>query len=114
MMNLPPHAPSTRLHTPPHPPAFHRSLPQGEEVPFTTLEMVKLLGRGASSIVQQKRDPSTGKNYAMKIINMFDKGKRDQVMREIHSLYDASCDALVDFYGCTFGDGKISVALEYV
>ena len=35
-------------------------------------------------------------------------------MREIHSLYDASCDALVDFYGCTFGDGKISVALEYM
>jgi hypothetical protein len=51
----------------------------GEEVPFTTLELVRLLGRGASSIVQQKRDPATGKNYAMKIINMFDKGKRDQV-----------------------------------
>ena len=76
--------------------------------------MIKLLGRGASSIVQLRQDPTTDACFAVKVINVFDKAKRHQVMEEIDQLYDADCDALVDFYGCNFTDGKISVALEYM
>ena len=87
---------------------------KGMDVRFGELQLVKTLGRGAWSIVELRQHPETGALYAVKVFNMYDKHKRGQVMKEIHSLYDTSCDALVDVYGCSFADGKISVALEYM
>ena len=51
---------------------------------------------------------------AIKVINMFDKGKRDQLLREIRALYDSQCPSIVTFYGAFYGDGAISIALEYM
>jgi serine/threonine protein kinase len=45
---------------------------------------------------------------------MFDKGKRDQLIREINALYNAQCDSLIRFYGAFYREGAITIALEYM
>jgi mitogen-activated protein kinase kinase 3 len=74
----------------------------------------EIIGRGASSYVQQARHGPTGTMLALKVVNMFEKGNRDQLMREIECLYDASCPSLVRFFGAFYRDGTISIALEYM
>ena len=59
------------------------------------LEIIRELGRGASSFVQLVRDRKTGKEMALKIINVFDKNMRTMLMREIKTLYKCDCHALV-------------------
>eukprot|EP00953_Heterococcus_sp_UTEX-ZZ885_P020388 11408-Heterococcus_DN1.PRE.2 len=51
---------------------------------------------------------------ATQVINMFDKGKRDQLIREINALYNAQCDSLIRFYGAFYREGAITIALEYM
>jgi hypothetical protein len=59
------------------------------------LEILRELGRGASSYVQLVRDRKSGKEMALKIINVFDKNMRTMLMREIKTLYKCDCHALV-------------------
>ena len=66
------------------------------------LEIMKELGRGASSYVQLVRDKKTNKRMALKVINVFDKNMRAMLMREIKTLYKCDCHALV----------RVSVALS--
>ena len=79
-------------------------------------ELVKgpIIGRGASSYVQKATHSPTGTDLALKVVNVYDKGTRDQMMREIECLYDASCPSLVRFFGAFYRDGTISIALEYM
>jgi serine/threonine protein kinase len=51
---------------------------------------------------------------ALKIINLFDKSKREQLIREIVALYDAQCPNLITFYGAFYRQGTITIALEYM
>jgi mitogen-activated protein kinase kinase 1 len=51
---------------------------------------------------------------ALKVINLFDKSKREQLIREIVTLYDAQCPNLITFYGAFYRDGAITIALEYM
>ncbi|CAM9456584.1 unnamed protein product [Phaeothamnion confervicola] len=51
---------------------------------------------------------------ALKIMNLFDKGKRDQLVREINALYDADCPCLVKFYGAFYRESAITIALEFM
>ncbi|KAG9410182.1 Mitogen-activated protein kinase kinase 5 [Aphanomyces cochlioides] len=53
------------------------------------LEWGETIGRGASGTVVKSRHKPTGTILALKLINMFDKGKREQLMREIHALFDS-------------------------
>ena len=80
----------------------------------------------------------TGTPLALKVLNMYDKGKRDQLIKEVQALYNANCDwydasivlcpaqrgvdracracsrSLVQFYGAFHKEGAISIALEYM
>jgi serine/threonine protein kinase len=51
---------------------------------------------------------------ALKIINLFDRSKREQLIREIVALYDAQCPNLITFYGAFYREGTITIALEYM
>lgn len=51
---------------------------------------------------------------ALKVINLFDRSKREQLIREIVTLYDAQCPNLITFYGAFYRDGSITIALEYM
>ncbi|CAK4719076.1 hypothetical protein LEN26_020834 [Aphanomyces euteiches] len=78
------------------------------------LEWGETIGRGASGTVVKSRHKPTGTILALKLINMFDKGKREQLMREIHALFDSECLCLVTFYGAFLKDSAVALALEYM
>ncbi|KAG5189148.1 mitogen-activated protein kinase [Tribonema minus] len=91
---------------------------EGEEKRFTVvyedLEKGEIIGRGCSSFVCHAIHAGTNTPLALKVINMFDKGKRDQLIREINALYNARCDSLIKFYGAFYREGAITIALEYM
>eukprot|EP00753_Platysulcus_tardus_P013257 PLAT3645.5.p2 GENE.PLAT3645.5~~PLAT3645.5.p2 ORF type:complete len:367 (+),score=180.45 PLAT3645.5:135-1235(+) len=78
------------------------------------LEYGEIVGRGCSSYVQRGVHVPTGTQLALKVINMFDKGKRDQLMREVNILYDSGCPCIVTFYGAYYREGAITIALEFM
>ena len=51
---------------------------------------------------------------ALKVINMFERSKRDQLIREIQSLYNCECPAIIGFHGAFYREGAISIALEFM
>jgi mitogen-activated protein kinase kinase 1 len=78
------------------------------------LTLGDVLGRGASSYVQAAVHKPTGTPLALKIMSIYDKSRRGQLVREIQALYDADCDCLVSFYGAYLREGTIAIALEYM
>ena len=79
-----------------------------------SLDFGDRIGKGASSYVQLAVHRPTGRRLAIKVINMFEKAKRSQLMSEITALYDANCRALVKFYGAFYKEGAINIAIEYM
>ena len=77
-----------------------------------SLVLGEVVGRGASSYVQRAIHGPTGTLLALKVINVFDRAKRGQLIREIQALYDSDCDALVTFMGAFYRDGAITIVLE--
>jgi serine/threonine protein kinase len=97
-------------------------------------QLLEILGKGTSSYVQKARNRITGQLMALKVINVFEKDKRHQLMKEIRTLHQvctiyffsqmyhfdlifvraqqASCPHLVSFYGAFFKEGQISIGLE--
>lgn len=74
----------------------------------------QVIGRGASGCVLISRHRPTNTPLALKIINMYDKTKREQIIREINALFDAKCPCLVTFFGAFLRDGAVVLALEYM
>lgn len=68
-----------------------RNNPKSFNLEYEELEVGDTIGRGCSSVVLHGVHAPTGTQLALKVINMFDKSKRDQLIREICSLYDAEC-----------------------
>lgn len=73
-----------------------------------------VIGRGCSGSVIRSSHRPTNTPLALKMINMYDKAKRDQIIREIHSLFDSTCPCLVTFYGAFLRDSAVVLALEYM
>mmetsp|Transcript_2753 Transcript_2753/g.3113 ORF Transcript_2753/g.3113 Transcript_2753/m.3113 type:complete len:350 (-) Transcript_2753:2-1051(-) len=74
----------------------------------------EVIGRGASSCVKEALHLPSGTRLALKIISIYDKSKREQLLKEIHSLYHANCPSVVSFYGAYLQNGSINIALEYM
>ena len=91
-----------------------RNNPKTFNLEYEDLEIGETIGRGCSSVVLHGVHAPTGTELALKVINMFDKNKRDQLIREITSLYDAQCNSLITFYGSFYRDSSITIALEYM
>lgn len=91
-----------------------RDSPKSFTVVYEELNIGETIGRGSSSVVLRSIHTPSGTPLALKVINMFDKSKRDQLIREIKTLYDAECQTLVGFYGAFYRDGAITIALEYM
>lgn len=81
---------------------------------YDDLELGEIIGRGSSSVVLYGVHNPTKTQLALKIINLFDKSKREQLVREIDTLYDAQCPNLITFYGAFYREGTITIALEYM
>ena len=55
------------------------------------IRLGEIIGRGSSSVVIQAYHAPTSTPIALKVFNMSNKGKREQLIREICTLYDAYC-----------------------
>jgi len=91
-----------------------RNNPKTFSLVYEELEMGDMIGRGSSSVVLHGVHGPTGTMLALKIINLFDKSRREQLIREIMTLYDAQCPNLITFYGAFYREGAITIALEYM
>lgn len=88
--------------------------PKAFSVVPEALVLAEIIGKGASSYVQKAIHAPSGVQLALKVISIFDKSKRDQLIKEIQTLYDADCDCLIAFYGAYHREGVITIALEYM
>lgn len=81
---------------------------------YSELDIGEIIGRGSSSVVIQAYHAPTSTPIALKVFNMSNKGKREQLIREVCTLYDAHCPSLITFYGAFYREGSITIALEYM
>jgi mitogen-activated protein kinase kinase 3 len=81
---------------------------------YDDLEIGEIIGRGASSVVLRGSHAPSRTPVALKVINLFDRSKREQLIREIITLYDAQCPSLITFYGAFYREGSITIALEFM
>lgn len=91
-----------------------RNNPKKFSLKYEELRVGEMIGRGSSSIVLHGVHGPTDTPVALKIINLFDRSKREQLIREIVTLYDAQCPNLITFYGAFYREGSITIALEYM
>ena len=91
-----------------------RDNPKKFTLRYEDLRIGEMIGRGSSSIVLHAIHGPTGTPLALKVINLFDRSKREQLIREIITLYDAQCPNLITFYGAFYREGSITIALEYM
>ncbi|KAJ1406441.1 ser/thr kinase [Ochromonadaceae sp. CCMP2298] len=91
-----------------------RNNPKKFSLKYDELRVGEMIGRGSSSIVLHGVHGPTGTPLALKVINLFDRSKREQLIREIMTLYDAQCPNLITFYGAFYREGSITIALEYM
>lgn len=75
-------------------------------------QFLEKLGEGNSSVVHRAYDRRLHREYAVKRINIYDRSKRHQIIKELHTLYKCDCAQLISFHGAFFKDGAISIALE--
>lgn len=81
-------------------------------IQLADLEMLEILGKGASSLVRKARHKPTQTDVAVKIVNVFDKSKRDQLIRELRTLYSCAFPWVVAFHDCLYDDGAMYIILE--
>lgn len=91
-----------------------RNNPKRFNLKYEDMRVGEMIGRGCSSVVLRGVHAPTGTPLALKIINLFDRSKREQMIREIVTLYDAQCPNLITFYGAFYREGAITIALEYM
>ena len=89
-----------------------RDHPKMFKVAYEDLEIGSVIGKGSTGAVLEAVHKPTGTRLALKVINMFDKSRRSQLIREICTLYDAACPSLITFYGAFYREGCITLALE--
>lgn len=68
-----------------------RNNPKTFRVAYEDLEIGPVIGKGSTGAVLEAVHKPTGTRLALKVINIYDKGRRNQLIREICTLYDASC-----------------------
>ena len=78
------------------------------------LEMGRVLGRGAGGRVVEAVHKQNGRKLAIKMVTLFDRTKRGQLVKEIKALYACKCKCLVKFFGAFYTEGSISLALEFM
>lgn len=88
--------------------------PKTFKLMYDELEIGAMIGRGSTSVVLHGIHGPSSTPLALKVINLFDKSKREQLIREIDALYDANCPNLITFYGAFYREGSITIALEYM
>jgi len=95
--------------------------PEGCHVPqyaIEEFEMGDILGKGASCVCRRATHRATGTQMAIKIINVADPVKRNQLVTELHTLIAppgaAVVPQFVNMIDAFFHEGYVYIALEYM
>eukprot|EP00808_Paulinella_micropora_P015683 g16352.t1 len=79
-----------------------------------TLVQLGVLGKGASGRVLKCFHVPSSQIIALKCIDIGDKGKRDQMMKELEQFSSTNTPYIVSFYGAFFEEGTTKLALEFM
>ena len=78
------------------------------------LAVVGACGKGAGGVVQKAVHLPTGTFLAVKVVQMNVQPEiRKRIIGELRALHDARCPYVVAYRGAFFGDGSVSIVLEY-
>lgn len=84
------------------------------DVSLDELAVVGACGKGAGGVVQKAVHVPTGTFLAVKIVQMNVQPEiRKRIIGELRALHDARCPYVVAYRGAFFGDGSVSIVLEY-
>lgn len=72
------------------------------------------IGSGNGGVVRKAIHKSTNMPLAIKIINVYDKGKRHQLYNELKTIKHIECPYLLKCYGAFFEEGSVRLVLEYM
>lgn len=73
------------------------------------------LGMGAAGRVYLAIHEPSGKSMAIKVVNVYDEAKRNQLLKELDTLSSHVSRFLVRFYGAFYdGKGAVHIALEFM
>ena len=85
------------------------------DVVLEELQILGVIGKGSSGIVQRAVHAPTGVAYAVKVIQMNVQAEvRKNIIMELRTLHAMRCDRVVRYHGAYFGDGSISIVLEHM
>ena len=84
------------------------------DVSLDELAVVGACGKGAGGVVQKAVHVPTGTFLAVKIVQMNVQPEiRKRIIGELRALHDSRCPYVVAYRGAFFGDGSVSIVLEY-
>jgi len=84
------------------------------DVSLDELAVVGACGKGAGGVVQKAVHVPTGTFLAVKIVQMNVQPEiRKRIIGELRALNDSRCPYVVAYRGAFFGDGSVSIVLEY-
>ena len=86
-------------------------------IDFKELQMLTVIGRGASGFVRRAEHLPTGFMMAVKEICISDVGRRQQILKEIETLRAAtarSASHLMQYLGVRYAEGSIQICMEYM
>jgi len=87
----------------------------GPRLAIDQFELGDVLGKGASCICRKALHRPTGHTMAIKIINMADSSKRDQLVKELQTLISPSkVPQFVNMFDAFFHEGHVYIVLEYM
>lgn len=79
------------------------------------LKVTRSLGAGANGRVNLSVHVPSGKQMAVKVVNVYDEAKRTQILKELETLSSFASRFLVRFIGAFYdGKGAVHIALEYM
>jgi hypothetical protein len=84
------------------------------DVSLDELVVVGACGKGAGGMVQKVVHVPTGVFLAVKIVQMNVQAEiRKNIIGELRALHSTRCPYVVAYRGAFFGDGSVSIVLEY-
>ena len=79
------------------------------------LQVIDVVGRGGSGVVQRVTHRPTGRILARKIVQMNVQAEvRKNIISELRALHSCDCPHVVPYHAAFFSEGSISIVLDYM
>ncbi|KAK6944788.1 Protein kinase domain [Dillenia turbinata] len=89
--------------------------PTDDQLSLADIDLIKVIGKGSSGIVQLVQHKWTGQFFALKVIQMnVEESARRQIVQELKINQSSQCPYVVVYYQSFYENGAISIILEYM